>query len=433
MLYIPAAVPTPESSAADRLRVAAFVVAIALAAFLLFLVQPMVGKRILPWFGGTAGVWAVCLAFYQTALFAGYLYTHLLVHFVPARAQWLVHGLVLAAAVFGPSVLPTDYVPPQTETEPIGEILGMLTRHVTLPFVALASTGPLVQAWFAQAFPGRSPYALYAVSNGGSFLALFAYPLLIETRFGLADQAWWWTAGLGAAAIAVLSTGAIMGRSVAAAAGRDVDVAAGDEDRPEATPGLMLLWLGLAAAAVVVLNGTTNRLCLDVASVPFLWVLPLATYLLTFILCFAADGLYRRSWAFGVVAVCLAISAWQWLFGAAASEGASKWGESSVFQSIVPDVAYHLILLLALVSILHGELYRTRPRARGLTLFYLCLSAGGALGGSRSASSPRLSSAGTPNSVSASRSASSSRSSRSSGVKASPGSARHFAPLPSRS
>ena len=379
--------PAPESAATGRLRVAAFVVAIALAAFLLFLVQPMVGKRILPWFGGTAGVWAVCLAFYQTALFAGYLYTHLLVRFVPVRRQALVHGFVLAAAVLGPSVLPTDYVPPHAETEPIGEILGMLARHVTLPFVALASTGPLVQAWFARAFPGRSPYALYAVSNGGSFLALFAYPLLIETRLGLAAQAAWWTAGLAAAAVAVLSTGEIMRRSVESATALDgtdglaAPVTFEEADRPDATPGHMLLWLGLAAAAVVVLNGTTNRLCLDVASVPFLWVLPLATYLLTFILCFASDGLYRRSWAFGTVTVCLAISAYQWLFGAPSSETASKWGETSVFQSIVPDVAYHLILLLALVSILHGELYRTRPRASGLTLFYLCLSAGGALGG----------------------------------------------------
>lgn len=360
-------------------------ISIALAAFLLFLVQPMVGKRILPWFGGTPGVWTVCLAFYQTALFGGYLYAHLLVRLVPPAWQLWVHGVVLGLAVLGPSVLPSGYQASSSEGAPISEILGMLGWHVTLPFVALASTGPLVQAWYAQAFPGRSPYALYAVSNTGSFLALFAYPIWIEPHLGLNETARYWTGGLAAAAIAVLLTGAIMRRAVV---GRRIssetpagEVAeATDADRSEATPARMLLWLALAGMAVVALNGTTNRLCLDVASVPFLWVLPLATYLLTFILCFSAEGAYRRSWAFPLVFVLLATSAYQELLGGS-SGGADEWGANHVFESLPLDVAYHCLLLFGVASILHGELYKARPDYRGLTVFYLCVSAGGALGG----------------------------------------------------
>ncbi len=156
-----------------------FVATTFLAAFLIFLVQPMVGKRLLPWFGGAPGVWTVCLAFYQTALFAGYAYAHFVIRVVPARLQVGLHSVLVAAALFAPSVLPERDVLADAASSPEAEILMLLVRHVLLPFIVLAATGPLVQAWFARRYPDRSPYPLYAVSNFGSMLALFIYPFVL--------------------------------------------------------------------------------------------------------------------------------------------------------------------------------------------------------------------------------------------------------------
>jgi hypothetical protein len=186
-------------------RQAIFVIAILASSFLIFLVQPMVGKRILPWFGGTAGVWALCLAFYQTTLFLGYAYAHLLIRFARPRMQLGIHGLLAILALIALPVLPGEAWKPNDVAHPSLDILMMLGSSVSLPFIALASTGPLVQAWFARSDPDRSPYPLYAVSNLGSFAALLSYPFLIEPRLALSTTGMLWTYAFVATLIAVLA------------------------------------------------------------------------------------------------------------------------------------------------------------------------------------------------------------------------------------
>jgi hypothetical protein len=195
----------PEAKQRGLLGPTLFVGAAFASAFLIFVVQPMVGKRIMPWFGGVPAVWTLCLAFYQTALFAGYAYAHGLIHLARPALQLPVHALVVAAALLALPVLPPESSRPAGAQEPTAAILAMLSVHVAPPFVALAATGPLVQAWFARRHPMRSPYPLYAVSNAGSFLALFAYPFLVEPRFSLSATGRWWSLAFVATAATVLA------------------------------------------------------------------------------------------------------------------------------------------------------------------------------------------------------------------------------------
>jgi len=171
---------------------AMFAIAIFASAFLIFLVQPMVGKRILPWFGGAPGVWTLCLAFYQTTLFAGYAYAHFLIRFVKPSLQPVVHAIVFASALLVLPVLPGESWQPEGAIAPLGSIVSMLGANVALPFLMLAATGPLIQAWFARRNPGQAPYRLYAVSNFGSLLALLVYPFVLEPRLSLSatDGLW---------------------------------------------------------------------------------------------------------------------------------------------------------------------------------------------------------------------------------------------------
>ena len=339
------------------------------SAFLIFLVQPMVGKRILPWFGGGPGVWTLCLMFYQTALFLGYAYAHTLVRRASPRGQLLVHGLVFASAALLLPVLPGDHWMPGGLDDPESSILRTLFANVALPFLVLAATGPLVQAWFARLYPDRSPYPLYAVSNVGSLLALCAYPFLIEPRLGLSLTATIWGAAFIACGVAVLSCG-FLARNAGSAGN-----APEHSGSVAATPLIVALWLALPAAVVIVLMAITNRLCLDLASVPFLWVLPLGIYLVSFILCFGSERAYRRT---PLVLLTL------FVFGVQVMEPFLTWLPASwiaALGSIYGQIASHCLLLFGTSMMMHGELYRLRPPPQNLTLFYLCVSGGGALGG----------------------------------------------------
>jgi hypothetical protein len=364
-----ASAPSPRRAAAPG--VALFAAAIFAGAFLVFLVQPMVGKRILPWFGGAPGVWMLCLAFFQTTLFLGYAYAHVLVRCVPVRLHLLVHGVLVIGALLALPVLPGEGWKPDPSSEPGARILLMLVANVGAPFLLLASTGPLVQWWFARALPGRSPYPLYAVSNLGSLLALVGYPFLVEPRFALSHTSELWSWGLALAALAILACGAWAGRTPElGGAGARGDRAGGDA--PGA--GRVVLWFLLAGGAVVQLMGATNRLCLDIASVPFLWILPLCLYLATFILCFSSVPVYRRG-----LFVPL------WIAALAVLEGAEHellpGALAGALGSLRGQLVLHPLALFAGCMVAHGELFRLRPAPRGLTAYYLCLSAGGALGG----------------------------------------------------
>ena len=355
----------------EPMRFGFFVLAAFLGAFLIFLVQPMVGKLILPWFGGGPGVWSVCLMFYQGALFLGYLYAYGLVRFVSPRAQVLCHAALLLVALLMLPVLPGgEWKPTGSEIDPALPILAMLVGNVALPFVALSATGPLVQAWFAARFPGRSPYPLYSVSNLGSLSALLLFPLLVEPLLPIRVAGDLWAGGFAGAAVLILVCAVLAARSGTEVSAPD----AREEERP-LPPMARVYWLLLPACAVILLMAITNKLCLDLASFPFLWIVPLALYLGTFILCFADDRDYSRGRWIVVCLVGLAIEYGLVLL-------VPKEGPASViFWSMFVQIPVLSMILFSLCMLLHGELYRLRPSARSLTSFYIGVSGGGALGG----------------------------------------------------
>ncbi|WP_375773684.1 fused MFS/spermidine synthase [Archangium gephyra] len=350
------------------------------SAFLLFGVQPLVGRYALPWFGGTPAVWTTCMLFFQGALLAGYAYAHASATRLPPRRQVQLHlGLLVVAVgvLAGRALLTGSPVAPGPEWRSsgneallTGRLLAMLAVTLGLPFFVLSTTAPLLQSWFSRARPGVSPYRLYALSNAGSLLALLGYPFLIEPALSRSAQGLAWgggflifTAGCAACAWDVWK------RAEAPAPGQapeqDGPGAAGDTQRPGAWHSLA--WLGLSACASVLLLATTNQLSRDVAAGPFLWVLPLGLYLLTFILTFEREAFYRRA----VWVPLLIVSVGGVL--RALFEG-PHWPLS--FQLLAYGGA-----LLAGCMVCHGELYRLRPAPRHLSAFYLQVSAGGALGG----------------------------------------------------
>ncbi len=367
--------PAPESSQPGRGDPLLFAAAIFASAFLIFLVQPMVGKRILPWFGGAPAVWTLCLAFYQTTLFAGYAYAHCVIRFVPPAFQFPLHALLLAGALFALPVLPSQVWMPASGSEPSRAILAMLTARVALPFLALAATGPLLQAWFARRHPGRSPYPLYAVSNAGSLLALLSYPFLLEPRLPLSTTGQLWSFAFAATGVGVLACAHLAGRG-GSSVQRSFELPAGATPKPPPLRAAQVaLWFLLSACAVVLLMGVTNELCLDVASVPFLWILPLSVYLVSFILCFRSDRLQRRA-PYLLMAALPFVLPYLIEF-----LGEDDGGIFALADSVQGQIALFCVMLFGACMVLHGELHRLRPPARSLTTFYLCISGGGALGG----------------------------------------------------
>ncbi len=366
----------------DMNRQMLFVVAILASSFLIFLVQPMVGKRILPWFGGTPGVWTLCLAFYQTVLFVGYAYAHLLIRFAGPFAQLGIHALVVGAAFVALPVLPGNSWQPTDVAKPSADILAMLTSNVALPFMALAATGPLVQAWFARAYPNRSPYPLYAVSNIGSFAALLAYPFFLEPRLPLSTTGNLWSYAFAATVAAVLGCAFVARLTLSNARTAGVTDSNGRPEPLEATD--VTLWVLLSGCAVVLLMGVTNLVCLDIASVPFLWVLPLATYLLTFILCFASEENYRPVPYIILTLIAFTLTLglrFALMFGLPLVSSEVGNSATTLVYSLYVQIPAYCALLFGGCMIMHGELYRLRPPPRSLTAFYLCISGGGALGG----------------------------------------------------
>jgi spermidine synthase len=341
-----------------------FAVAIFLGAFLLFQVQPMIGKYILPWFGGSPGVWTTCLLFFQVLLLVGYGYVHVVSTRLRPRTQaWLQAGLLALAAAFLP-VIPEDALRPRAEGSPVLQILFVLSLTVGVPYLVLSTTGPLMQRWFSLRHPGRSPYRLYALSNVGSLLALLSYPLVVEPFLTRREQALVWSVGLVAFALVALRCAWAI-RDVAPVPVQTPDAAA--EPRAALPGHAMLLWVTLPAIASVLLGATTNQLSQDIAVIPFLWVLPLALYLLSFILCFDHPRWYHRGTFAGLLVVG----------GALVLHLLHKETEAP----LALQVAGYAGTLFVAAMVCHGELYRLRPEPARLTSFYLLMSAGGALGG----------------------------------------------------
>ncbi|HVM50999.1 MAG TPA: fused MFS/spermidine synthase [Candidatus Acidoferrum sp.] len=440
-------------------QMAAYALTIFTGAFLLFQVQPLMGKYILPWFGGGPGVWTTCMLFFQVLLLGGYAYAHFTSRWLKPRRQAVLHLVLLVAALALLPITPSDSWKPHGGGNPTLQILALLAASLGLPYFVLSATGPLIQHWFSRANPGASPYRLYALSNIGSLLALLSYPFYFENHFTRATQATLWACGLGVYALCcgicafkLWKASPLAGTGIETmnppgtgtsniqhptsnmqlAPGRQaldvgcsmLDVGCsqcsgqpphpfplplgggegarragegmvhGPHPGPQVTEALQsspgafpdpqlstlnpqplsqpptlnhLLWLLLPACASVLLLATTNKLCQDVAVVPFLWVLPLALYLLSFVICFDSPRWYMR-FPF-TIALVAAMAGWCWalFYGA-------DW-------ELGKQVTVYCGGLFICCMVCHGELYRLKPDPVHLTRFYLMIAAGGALGG----------------------------------------------------
>ena len=335
--------------------------AIGLGAFLLFLVQPMAARFILPWFGGGPTVWSACLLFFQVALLAGYGYAHLSRR-LSLRRQAQLHLALLFLAALTLPIAPSPAWKPVDAAAPAARILALLALTVGAPYVVLAATAPLLQDWFARAGSGAAPYRLYAWSNAGSLVALLAYPVVVEPFLALRAQALVWS-GLFVTFSLVCAWSAV--RLIRLADVADAEAATVDiNGETPVSAGDRIMWILLSTCGSGLLLAVTNQLCQNIAVVPLLWIVPLTCYLLTFIVCFA-DGYRRSIWA-------------PLLLGAA---GGAAWVWRMPVENFALQVASVAGVLIAGCMTVHGELVRIRPGASRLTSFYLAIAFGGSLGG----------------------------------------------------
>jgi tRNA A58 N-methylase Trm61 len=346
---------------------AVYIPVVFLGAFLLFTVQLLIGRYVLPWFGGSPEVWTACMLFFQVLLLAGYAYAHFSDRLLSRGTQAAVHVVLLILAIL---VLP---VTPETKWKPAGvgnptlQIMVLLGLCVGLPYFVLSTTGPLLQRWFSRIESKKIPYRLYAFSNAASLLGLISYPFVFEPVFTRQQQARIWSLGLIVFSVLCALSAVIFYRC----AGRreQIDAVEAREQEPTYAPGFgtRLLWLGLAAAASVELLAVTNKICQDVAVIPFLWVVPLSLYLLSFIICFHSEKWYARR-----VFIILFILSIVGVMLARKYEGDIGTKET---------ILIYCSMLFFCCMVCHGELFRLRPASKYLTGFYLVVAAGGAAGG----------------------------------------------------
>ena len=343
------------------------------SAFLLFLVQPLMSKQILPWFGGSAAVWATCMVFFQVVLLAGYAYADLTTRYLGPRRQAGLHIVLLLASALLLPIVADPGLKPAGGDDPALRILLLLILTLGLPYFLLSTTGPLVQAWLTRSVVDIRVYRFYALSNFASLLALVAYPFLIEPHATLLSQALAWSVLYGMFAVLCALSGVVFARNATPRSLHDStadDNHALPEDATVRPPNLgdHVTWLALSAMGSWMLLAVTNHITQNIAAVPFLWLLPLTIYLLSFILCFESDRWYRRKLFLLPVAAALAFCAY----------GLQDGRLGFNIRTAIPLYAAGLFFMC---MFLHGELAMLRPVPRYLTRFYLMLSLGGALGG----------------------------------------------------
>ena len=346
---------------------ALYAATIFVSAFLLFLVQPIMAKQILPWFGGSANVWTTCLVFFQTTLLLGYAYADLVVRRTSARTQFRIHVALLALSCIVLPIVPDAQWKPLGTESPSLLILALLAATIGLPYFLLSTTSPLVQAWSARSFPGKSPYRLFALSNLASMLALLGYPIGLEPWVTTRFQSYGWSA---AYVVFALLCAACAWFSVRAARPGTEPAHQQNASPADATPPAgtrQLLWAALAATGSFLLLAVTNHLCQNIASIPLLWVVPLSIYLLTFILCFDGRGWYRPELFASMLAAALGVMAW-------------TLADRSLTHKLELQIGVFCVGLFLACMFCHGELARLKPAPRYLTRFYLMVSAGGAVG-----------------------------------------------------
>ena len=346
---------------------ALYAATIFVSAFLLFLVQPIMAKQILPWFGGSANVWTTCLVFFQATLLLGYAYADLVVRRTSPRTQIRVHVLLLALSCIVLPIVPGAQWKPLGTESPSLLILALLTATIGLPYFLLSTTSPLVQAWFSRNFPGRNPYRLFALSNLASMLALLGYPIGLEPWVTTRFQSYGWSAAYLVFAFLFAASGwfSLRAPNLQAKPVRQEDGSLPGDVPPTGTR--QLLWATLAATGSFLLLAITNHLCQNISSIPLLWVVPLSIYLLTFILCFDGRGWYRPELFASMLAAGLGVMAW-------------TLADRNLTHKLELQIGVFCVGLFLACMFCHGELARLKPAPRYLTRFYLMVSAGGAAG-----------------------------------------------------
>jgi hypothetical protein len=360
------AVADRPSAGRNRLVLVVYTAAIFVSALLLFSVQPLFTKMVLPRLGGSPAVWSVAMVFFQSLLLAGYAYAHYLMRLRNRMIPVAVHLALLAIALATlPLSIAGGWGEPPTSGYAIW-LLGLFAVSIGLPFFALAANNPLLQAWFVRTgHPnGPDPYFLYASSNIGSFLALLSYPVLLEPMFALRTQNLIWTGGYGVLIVLIAACGVLLLRSPVSAA---VDILASDSDAPAPAWSLRARWIFLAAVPSGLLIAVTAHISTDVAAAPLLWVLPLSLYLLTWVLVFQSRPLLPHRWMLMIQPVAIAGTIVLLAVG----------GE----QNLLLTLGGHQLCFFVIAMACHGELARTRPAAKYLTGFYVALSFGGMVGG----------------------------------------------------
>ncbi len=353
-----------------------FASTIFLSAFLLFLVQPVIAKQILPWFGGSAAVWTTCMVFFQAVLLAGYAYSDWLINRVQPIKQWAIHAVLVILALAMLPITPGAHLKPSDAEQPTLKILILLAVTIGLPYFVLSTTGPLVQAWFARKFPGANPYRLYALSNVGSLLSLAAYPFFIEPHTTNVQQSTGWSWAFVLFALLIVASGwfarlqSTSPTRISSAAG------ASASDQLRLSPQEQLLWLVLAACGSGMLLTVTTHVTQNVASVPFMWIIPLMIYLVSFILTFEGRNWYMRSWYLPLTCIFAPLML-AGLQARISKEGVPEWG----LMHIEHAAPLYALGLFVTTMFCHGELASRKPGAAHLTRFFLMVSIGGAIGG----------------------------------------------------
>jgi hypothetical protein len=338
------------------------------SAFLLFLVQPVIAKQILPWFGGTAAVWTTCLVFFQLTLLLGYFYSDWTTRHLKPKTQAIVHLVLIAIAIALLPIIPADAWKPSGEEAPTLRIILLLVATIGLPYFLLSTTSPLIQAWYSRSYPGQSPYRLFALSNLASMIALLGYPFLFEPNIATKAQAVGWSVGFGTFAVLIAGAAwyAIKTENEVAPMAK-----AFTEDAVAPTWGQKWSWIILSALGSILLLAISNHLTQNISSIPLLWVVPLALYLLTFILTFDArdsqSGWYQRTLMLPLLAVVLVAMAY-------------TLADSSLHFELKWQVGIFSAGLFIACMFCHGELVERKPHPAYLTQFYLMISVGGALG-----------------------------------------------------
>ena len=348
-----------------------FASTILLSAFLLFLVQPIIAKQILPWFGGTSAVWTTCLVFFQVVLLAGYTYSHLITRYLAPKQQARLHIALLVISLLFLPIVPSEALKPAAGADAALRIVLLLAATIGLPYFLLSSTGPLLQKWVAPRLPEKSVYRLFALSNFGSLIGLLAFPFAIEPFSTSHVQSLVWSAAYAVFAVACALSAWKASQSMDASGTAHARTIEAEPEGPPPRATDYALWLAFAALGSVLLLATTSHITQNIASVPFLWVLPLSLYLLTFVVAFegrGGRGWYQRNWyLFPTLLLLVAMAA-----GLSANRG--------VLDISLAVPLYTLGMLMA-AFFCNGELALSKPVPRYLTQFYLTISLGGALGG----------------------------------------------------